>query len=413
MIDKKSKGYILIITILAIGALFFFAFLLVRLQASERKIATKGENDLIAEQAAKAGIDDALYQLKQDISWNSGFNKKALPNSNAIYSMSFDNTQTTIPYSTNNSSGAATVTGYRDRKVPPGMIHLISIGKSVNSSKIEESLISKSGGTLFEGALFGANEVKLNGGIKIDSYNSNNGNYDENNAGTSGNVGSNLNGSDPIELKGQVEVNGSIILPSGTDENDGINSSNKSTYLSFQNESIRNLEIIESPINMGPNKGDVKVKGGTVLLSPGVYSKLEVSGNATIQFLPGDYIFTDDIDISGQSNVVVQNDLVRIFAQGEDISITGGSTINKDGKPGNLLFFGGAKTESIKIAGGSQIYLGIYAPASEVKVTGSADLYGGIVGKEINFGGTVGIHYDESMKIITGGSGVLTVKVRW
>lgn len=411
--NKKSKGYILIITILSIGALFFFALLMVRLQASERKTASKGESDIIAEQAAKAGIDDAYYQLKEDITWKTGFSSKALPHSNSTYTVSFDSTQSKIPYSTNNSKGSAAVTGYNGRKVPAGMIHLVSQGKYTVSTKVEEALVNMGGANLFEGALFGANDVKINGGVKIDSYNSANGAYNEATAGSSGNVGSNLTGGDPIELKGQVEIKGNITLPTGTTENDGIDASNKSTYISAVNETVRTLTFVDAPTNLGGNRGDVKVTKGSIVLTPGVYSKLDVSGGSTVQLLAGDYIFTDNIDISGQSNITASSGAVRIFAQGESISVTGGSTINKNGIPGNFIIYGGTKTDSVNIAGGAEINAAIFAPAAEVKITGTTDFYGGIVGKTMDIGGTAGIHFDENLKQITGGSGVLKYKARW
>ncbi len=147
--NRKPKGYILIITILAIAALFFFAILMVKLQASERKTASRGESDIIAQQAAKAGIDYSIYQLSKDFSWNTGFNNQILPHSNASFTVTFNNTQKDMPYSTNNSQSASAVEGYNGRKVAPGVVHIVSAGKFGSSMKIEEAMLS-SGGVLFE-----------------------------------------------------------------------------------------------------------------------------------------------------------------------------------------------------------------------------------------------------------------------
>jgi hypothetical protein len=40
----------------------------------------------------------------------------------------------------------------------------------------------------------------------------------------------------------------------------------------------------------------------------------------------------------------------------------------------------------------------VYAPYAAVSISGTADAIGAIVGKTFTLGGTMGLHYDESLK---------------
>ena len=146
-----KKGYILVLTLIIMASLLFFGTLLLSLYQQESYIVQKAETDIIAEEAAKAGISEAIYNLREDPNWVAGFNNVKLPASGATYSMTLvrDTTPTpSVPYSINNNNNSSSVKGWQGRDVPSNGVHLVSVGKIGRSQKIIQA-IALSGGTGF------------------------------------------------------------------------------------------------------------------------------------------------------------------------------------------------------------------------------------------------------------------------
>lgn len=144
------RGFILVLTLLVATAILFLGFSYVELYRPQAQAARLTESELIAAAAAGAGIDEAIYELKRNTAWKAGFAAVRLPHSGAAYSMSFVPNQSAIPYSTNNSVGALSITGYGGRIVPPGMVDLISVGAYGTSQRSEEALITTVGGVIVQ-----------------------------------------------------------------------------------------------------------------------------------------------------------------------------------------------------------------------------------------------------------------------
>jgi Tfp pilus assembly protein PilX len=136
-----EKGALLIMALLVIGALFFFALMYVRLFATEKQLSQKAEQTLVADEAAQAGINDALLELKKNPAWNAGFSDVGLPRSGALYTVTFNNTQTALPWSTNNGAGSAALTGWNGRTVPPNAVHLVSTGTLGKGKSTRQAIV--------------------------------------------------------------------------------------------------------------------------------------------------------------------------------------------------------------------------------------------------------------------------------
>ncbi|MEQ8190739.1 MAG: family 16 glycoside hydrolase [Candidatus Eremiobacterota bacterium] len=138
-----KKGYILVLTLIIMAALLFFGTLLLSLYQQEAYIVQKAETDMIAEEAAKAGIAEAIYNLREDPNWMTGFNNVKLPASGATYTITVikDKTPTpSVPYSINNYNNSSSVKGWQGRDVPSSGVHLVSAGKIGRSQKIIQTL---------------------------------------------------------------------------------------------------------------------------------------------------------------------------------------------------------------------------------------------------------------------------------
>lgn len=138
--NKKYDGSILLITIIAILLITQLAFSLVALITFHTRIAGRFDCRSKASMSAEAGLADALFQLKADKDWNAGFSNKKLPNTDAYYTITF--AQGSQPYSINNVSGNNPVTGYNNRTVPAGCVHIVSEGKYASRTVIRQMICS-------------------------------------------------------------------------------------------------------------------------------------------------------------------------------------------------------------------------------------------------------------------------------
>ncbi|MDQ7825075.1 MAG: hypothetical protein RDV48_19900 [Candidatus Eremiobacteraeota bacterium] len=141
MILNGKKGFILLLTIVSVVTLFTFATLLVKIYVSMKAGVQRGENLVLAEQASIAGIEDAVYQLKKNAAWKQGFDRTALPGNGATYSMTFDGTQKSAPYSTNNLANTSPVSGWNGTSVLAHGAHLVSTGKYGQATCTSEAII--------------------------------------------------------------------------------------------------------------------------------------------------------------------------------------------------------------------------------------------------------------------------------
>jgi hypothetical protein len=88
---------------------------------------------------------------------------------------------------------------------------------------------------------------------------------------------------------------------------------------------------------------------------------------------------------------------VIIYVAG-DVSTSGQAIVNETHVPANLQIHAAGKY--VKISGGSDFVGFIYAPSSDVEVTGSAGFYGGAVGKTLKLHNSAGVHADESLTLL-------------
>jgi len=91
-----------------------------------------------------------------------------------------------------------------------------------------------------------------------------------------------------------------------------------------------------------------------------------------------------------------------------DLRLTGSGLINTDHDPTKLIFYGTSSCEMVKITGSTDFYGAIHAPEAEIDITGSGDIYWALVGEEVDISSSRGIHYDENLQNVGGGSSSLT-----
>lgn len=155
----------------------------------------------------------------------------------------------------------------------------------------------------------------------------------------------------------------------------------------------------ESPSPYGPAYND------NANLPGAVKSGVDFVGGGNYTLTGGHYFFRN-FRVSGSDSVSFTNPTV-VYAYG-DVSVTG-SLGAASGLAKNLRIVTvrdpvtGAAPGTISIGSNGALYADIYAPLSPLTVSGSGDIYGSIVAKSVDMGGSSVIHYDLSLRNSDGG----------
>ena len=119
---------------------------------------------------------------------------------------------------------------------------------------------------------------------------------------------------------------------------------------------------------------------------------LTVSGQKTATLAPGTYCF-HNLTVSGGSVLTVSGK-VKIMLTGK-LEAGGGSLTNATHVAIKLQIESSfAGSDGIDLSGGSGAYLTVYAPKTQIVLSGNSPVTGALLGKSISSTGGATIHYD-------------------
>ncbi len=227
-------------------------------------------------------------------------------------------------------------------------------------------IIPMIGANGFDGAIICNSDITGVGNAKTDSYNSVKGIYTIGiNDGNEGNIFSNGN----ISLTGNTLIDGDAYC--SPEENIGI---------------IGNAEVTGGKGSLGER---ISLPAVTTVPQEAVNKGLI----DTPQILTAGTYTCSGIKLSGNDQLTI-NGNVRLYCTG-DIQITGNGGIN--GVPTNFHIYCSGNVD-ISLAGNDRFFGTIYAPESEIKITGDGNVYGQFVCNTIQLNGNGKIVYDEQLK---------------
>jgi Flp pilus assembly protein TadG len=229
----------------------------------------------------------------------------------------------------------------------------------------------------------GMGSVTMSGNAFIDSYNSNNGAYSAGSATSNGDVQSN----GAITLAGGNTIYGDASPGPGFAATGGVVTGSRApltSTVSYPAASAGTYSTNNSNANVASHisNGDFNLSG---------------SNSAT---MPAGVYYFNDFTMSGSSTVTVTGPTTIYVTGTTSIS---GSVVNISGTPSNLQFIV-IGSHSVTLSGSSAFIWELYAPQSPVTLSGSAQIFGSVIGGSIRISGG-SIHYDQAL----GSSGQVTI----
>lgn len=162
-----------------------------------------------------------------------------------------------------------------------------------------------------------------------------------------------------------------------------------------------NDQLVANANASGNNNGNGNNGGGGGAYNPNTHA-LSANGQEIVTLSGGTYFFTS-VNFTGQSKLVVDGPTV-IYVTG-DFDVSGGGFVNSSGKPADLMVYAhpyamaGSNPQGshVKIRGGSQASMALYAPGAKVTAHGNDDLYGAFIGNTVTVAGNSRFHYDKAL----------------
>ena len=240
------------------------------------------------------------------------------------------------------------------------------------------------------GGIWGLRGVRVVGNVVTDSYSSDEGTYMADTANENGDI---CSGRDVV-LNGGVEVNGDVMCGFGY-EVDVNGASAEITGMTTAN---------SQDVNYGPlDFGDIRYTNDNLNIpaltdsgrspwSRGLGANFSLSANDNITFPPGNFYF-DSITMNSGATITLSGK-TTIYVGG-NVAAAGAGIINATADPGNLDMKV-AGTE-FAIGGTYEFYGSVVAPNADVKLYGTADYFGAMIGGTVSMLGDFQFHVDESL----------------
>ncbi len=280
---------------------------------------------------------------------------------------------------------------------------LVLTSKGTFQAAVRQIQVSVKPGTTspFQGAAFGDVGVTMGGSGGIsDSFDSATGSYNAATAHSKGNLASNgdisLNLSTVV--KGNATAGGTVINPAGVTGTVTTSAAHVTPPPILDCPAggytpASSVPITDSHITYNASTGILKVGGGvnlTLSASTGstfYFSQVVLSGGSTLTLNTGgthvDFFISDLLTVGGGGVLNYSN--LSTLTPGKPTDLT----IKACGNP--------SKPSAWGLTGGSGAYFAVYAPNHQVVVGGGGDLWGAVIGHEVDNTGGSKFHYDESL----------------
>jgi len=371
----KEQGYVYVVALSVVAFLTFAGASLLIGSAADSNMSAYSRNQSAALHVADAGVDQAGRNLRTPTD------------------LSDDVTMATLPTGTFTVDSPPTALGANRWQV-------ISHGASIrdpDQMRNIEAIFNLVPQSIFQFALFGAQNLAISGNANTDSYDSRLGAYGAclsdcgganpvYNTDSNGDVGTNATAAGGITLDGSIFIDGRVAVGPGVADPISVVTGYDPTFISGDPKVSAQSDTFPMP--------DVTVPDGLTC------TDYTVSGNTTVTLAPGTYCY-ENLTVQGGGNLTTDGTgQVTIYITGQFIA-RGDSTIGYLSDPRKMAVMLSAGTEATidqgTFGGSTEFYGALYGPKATIDINGNAKVFGSIIANTIALDGDAEIHYDQAM----------------
>jgi hypothetical protein len=245
--------------------------------------------------------------------------------------------------------------------------------------------------------IFSSDSLTIDSQCFLDSFDSNDGSYDDQFAFGFVEDGAIVESNGSITIDSSVELHGDAHPGPGFDVD--VPGSSDLTGNQQPNESTRSLPPVTVPV-IAPSGALLVAAHQTLSSGDYNFSSIDVDTGADLEIRGPARIVVDDFDLRSNTNLIIDtaNGPVEFYISGNFVQASN-STIDVTGKSATLLTmnFVGDSTQVVELKSNSDFYGVIYAPEATVIVHSNFEIFGAVVANNIELNSNVQIHYDEAL----------------
>ena len=389
---RKNSGAVLILAILATVVLFITGGAILALGFQSRIYQIRTACDVAARSAADAGTTKALVEMNQLFtSGNLGSN---LPSEKNI---SLPGSDSSYSYTVTKDAGIYTIT---------------AVGQSKDTQRtVEATLVATNP---FDFGIFSKDDLTLRNSAEIDMYN--NDSFDD-----PLKVGTNSINNGAIDLQNSIKIYGDIAVGVGGNPDQVIDIGNSieiegDTYSQTTNNILPSVTV---PAYLQSAASGGTINNNKTITTSGKYDEIDLGNSKEIKVSgPVELYITGDINLGNSTKIELDdsnpNSSLTIYLNGELVANNSSELNNKTEVPKNFKLYGTDNCKSLDFNNSAKMFGVIYAPEADIVFHNSIELYGSMVGNNIDFIDSVKMWYDASLRDSVGNDGLSGLKMnRW
>ena len=395
LFSPKEKGaalfFSLLIGVVMVGLALPFLFKM----NSQFHITEKSYKSLSALNLAEAGVERAIWELNfGDIStWSGNLLERNITLASVQTAQGF-------------VMGSIDITVLNPASDYPLVMSKGTVPWRGDLS-IEKSLcVSLTHGTesFFNFGIFGDEGFDIHGNTYTDSYNSDLGAYDPDNAGDSGDIGTNATNLWDVVLLNNTVVNGDATTGYGSDPEYVIQLKN-SADITGDMQTLTEPKLLPAyPAPFLTERGVFSLDNNAepvTITESGTYTGFTMGANTKVT-ISGDVTLYVNGDFTMNSNSILEilpdSSLELVLGNGTFTQSSNTEVNNLTQDPKNLAIMGTAEFKEMIWRANTEFYGVIYVPEATVDYASNGDLYGSIVADYLSIASEAGFHYDESLR---------------
>lgn len=347
----NQRGMALVLSCLVITLVTAYGSAMMVQSLTEHRAVTRYSDLALAFQLAESGADQAIVNLQDG---------------------NEDDIVSTELYDGNYSAEIEDLGG--------GLYEITSHGTVGQTQRNIEVVVSLGGESVFQYGLFGEDSITLKKEAHTDSYNSAEGDYDEDTANENGNVATNNTADDSITIAKDSVIKGQVLAGPDMETPEDAVSLSEPVTITANPDIASASEGLELP---AIDTSGLECEESFTLPANDTYTFTEAHGPYCFESLEAD-----------TGSVVAVSGNVTVYAGA--VNFNKNFEVNTEGDPTQLI---------LKVYGTSDVVVNkegtfvgaIYAPGLKVHFKKAATIYGAVTAEDIEVDKDLTLHYDEDL----------------
>ena len=363
--QDHRRGTVLVLSCLLVALVAVYGSAIMVRGLTEQRAAQRAVRLAWAFEAAEAGLDQAITQLRANANWSGATYTTTLQGGYDVTITNLSSTVKRLTVTGHYPSNITTTYGYQKRRV--------------------EGTLQVSPQSIFQYPLFGKDSVDLKKAALTDSYNSDQGSYDPHHPGQQGDVATNSTASNSVTLKKGTTVNGQVIVGPGM--------ADPSPAVDQDEDAV----ITATPAIVSASQTLTLSAIDTTGMS--CTTDLDLPKNGTFTFYESNSPYCYNHINSDKDSVITVSGNVKVYAS--QVNFDKNLNVNAGGRPTQFILsiYG---TQDVTIDKDGTFVGGLYAPNAKVRLKKQVGFYGALAAKNVTVDKESAFHYDEALKNVSG-----------